>query len=115
MSISTEEFKEGYKKLTNYFEQEQIGFVLCSSAIENESNWPSHSTNLSCINAIILLSNTLVALVDASYSDEVVSGFKSSLDKSIDELVSIYRHTEALKKESKASTSIFSFKERGEA
>jgi len=109
MSISTKEFKEELERLSDYFEREEIRFILCADILQNDSHLPSHLTNQPYIDAIILLSNTLLTVVEATYTDETASSFKSTLDKLIDELVSIHRQKESLKKE---SMSILSFKRK---
>ena len=99
MSINTKEIQKVFKRAKNYFEQEEMGYVISCARIKEKN--PAHfsGTNLANIDAIIMLANALSNIVEKSYSDEVVSGFKASLDKSINELRSIHRRDHLLKLE----------------
>lgn len=101
MSFNTKEFKKKFERTGKYFEQERVGYVLTYSDFKEEVLGHSIVMNIPNIDSIIMLANTLVSLVEESYTDEVVSGFKESLDKSINELRSIHRQKEALKKQLK--------------
>jgi len=115
MSISKEEFKNIMKLMIEYYDQEKIRFVLCTAVANKKDGSFSikHLTNQHSLDAIKTLNrSSLGLLAEGGFSDETVSGFQRSLDKSMGEFISIYRQKEALKKESKLPATIFSFEDR---
>ena len=99
MSFNKKEIQKAFKRAKNYFEQEDMGYVISCARIKEINPTHFRGTNLSNIDAIIMLANALSNTVEKSYSDEVVDGFRRSLDKSINELRSIHRRDQLLKLE----------------
>ena len=116
MIISIKQHRNTINRLVDYYDQEGIRFVLCTAVTKEERVRHRHIANQYCLDAIKTLHYSAVELLaEADFSDETVSGYQRSLDKSMDEFISIYRQKEALKKESKVVTPISSFKKGGRA
>ena len=116
MSISKKEFKKMLETVVYYYDQEGIRFVLCTAVTNKKDGSFSiqHLTNQYSLDAITTLNHSsLNLLAEGGFSDETISGFQRSLDKSMGEFISIYKQEEALKKESKLVTPISSF-EKGD-
>ena len=99
MSINTKEIQKVFKRAKNYFEQHEIAYVLSYADIKEKFPVHARATNLANIDAIIMLANTLYAVVEKSYSKEMVDAFNSLLSKSIDEFRSIESHRQLSKLE----------------
>lgn len=88
MSLNTKEFEKALKKLTDYFEREQIRFVLCTATTKEEVPTFAYFSNQGVKGTIQLLTASLCKLTENSFCQEDSDVFITSLTKPINKLLS---------------------------
>ena len=88
MTIKTKEFEKILKKLTDYFEREQIHFLLCANTTKEEVPTFAYFANQEARTTIQLLIASLCRLTKNSFCEEDSDVFIASLSKSTNRLLS---------------------------
>ena len=100
MTINTKEFEKAFKILTDYFEREQIHFLLCANTTKEEVPTFAYFASQEARATILLLIASLCKLTENSFCQEDSDVFIASLSKSTNRLLSTPTKEEMLKNKS---------------